>query len=156
MLQTLKVCLSPSKALLSQNPPTRAGHSHSSRLYLKHLYLFFIFFFISSGKAEEGYVLSFSAPLPIHPPRLPSSVICRPGGNLNDSLLLTKISLPTESFYICTPAPSFPPLSFLFVVVSCDLLSTPIRQFRWKTRGEKETLTSSSSSLSFPECTERN
>lgn len=49
---------------------------------------------------------------------------------------------PTASFYLCTPAAAqlSCTLSVLSVVVGCDLLSAPIRQVRWKTKGGEGTL----------------
>lgn len=100
------------------------------------------------GRDSSWDVLSYLAPKPIHPPLLPFSVICRRSGN-ERFRPSEKTSPSTDTFYIWTAAPPSSPLlsNFLSVAVSCDLLSTPIREVRWKTRGGEGTLLLTSSSF---------
>lgn len=149
-LHTFIVRLSPWKILPRQNPPNTAGQPHSSILETPFTV------FSSSPLLHQGMqgrdsswdVLSYLAPKPIHPPLLPFSVICRRSGNERFPPS-EKTSPSTDTFYIWTAAPPSSPLlsNFLSVAVSCDLLSTPIREVRWKTRGGEGTLLLTSSSF---------
>lgn len=127
--------------------PSNQSWASTRVVYLEHLCLLLSYLSLLHHRRhgrDRWDVLSSFAPLPIH---LSFSVTCRGIERLPPS---EKTFPPTDTFYIWTPASAPPssPLSFLCVVVSCDLLSTRIRQVRWKTRGGEGTLPLTSSSFS--------